>query len=1422
MNGRNTVLFMAMMMLALALIAASPREFRIDEPHGPSSPSASLTITVPVRIDGNDQLDAFCAGNGTSGNSTSPHVIQDIWFDAISHFEGFTMINTDRYVIIKNCTFGDKIPSYYRHVQLTNVSNVMVENCTFWYYGFVEQVIIYDANNTCIKNATFGYNYQAPAQVSIINSTATLILDSTFQSAKISISISNSTSVDILNNTAFDTGCFCMLMEDVFNATGKNNTMIHGNSLLRYHSIDSTIYTHDFSEYNTVEGMPILFLKNQQGANISAAFVQVFLVNCSGAVIQDHHANASSPEACGIYAFHADDVTVRNISTCNSASTWAWKNSTNITVENCSIANSFNGYNTVIGCENFTITNSFYNRSLGWEIVESSNITLENCTAVDLMGYWWVEMENVHDAIIQGSNYNLVSNGILIEEGTNITISSNEFTNGSIFCSIEGHPSNIHVNNNTLLDSGAFITFEDLDDTCLTYNFTGGNSVDGKPVLHVKDQQDKTYTMDAFQVFVFNSTNITLQNMNFSNALYPGFLYNAVGLHVNGCIFANITSDVFRMTKVNSTTIENSTFSSTGGICNAFQCNEIELHNVTIVNQRSNTLLVNCSQINITASNFMESWFIRAENVSEMIMSGNQFVSSGAFLFYLDPRIMVSHAQHVTFSNNTVAVYRYGYVEIDFSSQVIVDGNVFTEVNGFMYVSFSLYKDSNITWTNNRFLNGADIYASFSYCTSIASRNTTVVNSFIRYYMNNVSHACIMQDTTIGGSTSFEITRGLNVTVTGCTFESMAASTYYIFKLDEVDGFTLKGCTFSHSQRTVITSEYWWYDVPEPVKGESVFIEDNVFFNVSMVISAYYFRNCMLKNNSIVKCNQGISISRSQELSLVDNHFANITSTVVMVYECSGIFLERCIFDCTEAGRCISFQETSNGTVDGCTFQDCRISLSGWSMYAIELQYSANITFKSNRFSRVDAGVFLYQSSRNAFENNSFLDIGNNAIWASRSLKNNMTGNTFGGNASGLAYGIYLAVCRSWMLSNNTFTGLNKSIVLYESDSNGIENCTFVNSTSGVNLEYSKRNLITRCTFRSLSRDGVNLKQSTHNNVTYCNFESVFRCVVEDAESINNQFIGNVNCGYTGNMAPFPPEIVALIIVLLSCAIGMPAFFGTYTIISKKRTITFLRKYKHAPVASNVIVKLDKISKEYKFGKGAIHALQDVSLEIEKGDFVSIMGPSGSGKSTMLNIIGTLDAPTSGDMLLAGKLIFSSNRPPAAKKRGKPWLQSKKRMKKKEEKSVKVLHDSELATLRKLQVGFIFQSYNLIPVMTARENVMLPMTILDIPDEKKREKATALLESVGLGDKAGRLPTQLSGGEQQRVAIARALANDPIIVLADEPTGNLDQATGRDIMKLFEKFNQEHKQTFVIVTHDPVVASRTHKIITIKDGSIQA
>jgi len=219
------------------------------------------------------------------------------------------------------------------------------------------------------------------------------------------------------------------------------------------------------------------------------------------------------------------------------------------------------------------------------------------------------------------------------------------------------------------------------------------------------------------------------------------------------------------------------------------------------------------------------------------------------------------------------------------------------------------------------------------------------------------------------------------------------------------------------------------------------------------------------------------------------------------------------------------------------------------------------------------------------------------------------------------------------------------------------------------------------------------------------------------------------------------------------------------------------------------IISLENIRKTYQLGEIEVNALRDVDLKIEKEEFIAIMGPSGSGKSTLLHMIGCLDRPTSGKIYLDGTDISK-------------------------------LNDSELARLRGEKIGFVFQFFNLYPTLNARENVELPMLILE-RDRKEREiKSSKLLKIVGLEKRADHLPSQLSGGERQRVAISRALANDPPLLLADEPTGNLDTKAGSEIMKFLDKLQEEEKVTVVMVTHEEQIAKYAERIVYLKDGKI--
>jgi putative ABC transport system ATP-binding protein len=226
----------------------------------------------------------------------------------------------------------------------------------------------------------------------------------------------------------------------------------------------------------------------------------------------------------------------------------------------------------------------------------------------------------------------------------------------------------------------------------------------------------------------------------------------------------------------------------------------------------------------------------------------------------------------------------------------------------------------------------------------------------------------------------------------------------------------------------------------------------------------------------------------------------------------------------------------------------------------------------------------------------------------------------------------------------------------------------------------------------------------------------------------------------------------------------------------------------HAP-ATETLISMQNIWKTYQMGTEELHALRDVSFQVEKGEYLAIIGPSGSGKSTLMNLIGCLDSPSSGQYWINGQLVSD-------------------------------MTDDELARIRNKEIGFVFQTFNLLARATALHNVELPLIYAGMRAGERHDKAQAALASVELGDRVTHRPNELSGGQRQRVAIARALVNHPSILLADEPTGALDSKTSVEIMSLFEKLHAEGN-TIIVVTHEHEVAERAHRVITIRDGQIE-
>jgi putative ABC transport system ATP-binding protein len=229
--------------------------------------------------------------------------------------------------------------------------------------------------------------------------------------------------------------------------------------------------------------------------------------------------------------------------------------------------------------------------------------------------------------------------------------------------------------------------------------------------------------------------------------------------------------------------------------------------------------------------------------------------------------------------------------------------------------------------------------------------------------------------------------------------------------------------------------------------------------------------------------------------------------------------------------------------------------------------------------------------------------------------------------------------------------------------------------------------------------------------------------------------------------------------------------------------------YREDLVASGVNIRTEDLWKTYEMGAEHLHALRGVTIEIHRAEYVAIMGPSGSGKSTLMNLIGCLDTPSKGRYWLAGRLVSE-------------------------------LNDDELAYIRNKEIGFVFQTFNLLPRATALHNVELPLIYNGTPGEERLERAKQALTQVDLADRMMHKPNELSGGQRQRVAIARALVNNPSILLADEPTGNLDSQTGEEIMGLFARLHQQGN-TIILVTHEPDIALHAHRVIRLRDGKIE-
>jgi putative ABC transport system ATP-binding protein len=223
---------------------------------------------------------------------------------------------------------------------------------------------------------------------------------------------------------------------------------------------------------------------------------------------------------------------------------------------------------------------------------------------------------------------------------------------------------------------------------------------------------------------------------------------------------------------------------------------------------------------------------------------------------------------------------------------------------------------------------------------------------------------------------------------------------------------------------------------------------------------------------------------------------------------------------------------------------------------------------------------------------------------------------------------------------------------------------------------------------------------------------------------------------------------------------------------------------------ADLVISVNNLTREYLMGTEVVYALRGASLDIRRNEYVAVMGPSGSGKSTLMNLIGCLDTPTSGEYWLSGQ-------------------------------EVSRMGDDALARVRNREIGFVFQTFNLLPRATALHNVELPLVYSGVSSKERRQRAMDALDRVGLGDRVGHRPNELSGGQRQRVAIARALVNRPALLLADEPTGNLDSTTSDELMQVFQQLHDEG-QTIIMVTHEPDIAAHAHRVVVLKDGRVES
>nr|MDO8111617.1 right-handed parallel beta-helix repeat-containing protein [Candidatus Sigynarchaeota archaeon] len=1313
--------------------------------------------------------------------------------------------------------------SYPAFLTIDTVTSMTVFNCTFQ-NSSLNAVQLYACNNVLISN-------------------------SSFENDTTCIDISAGANITIANNSMNNCGDFCVLYGITLNFTLDHNNGTNTRSLvnLQFVVIGDSLFEYNILDGNTIDGIPFVFVKNEHDFTHAGPALQVIVLNSTNTKISNvHFVNVRTPAVI----YKSVNTTLENVTIDNAYSAIYVERSNVSRFITCNVTGSNTPFS-ILNCTGIIFENSTISNFTNWISISNSNgFMLQNCTILN-SSYIAFSFSNLNNSIIYNCSLNLLNLGIYgnyvtnlsisnssfendttcvyISTGANITLANNSMNNCGDFCVLYGTILNFTLDHNKGTNTRSLIHMQSaaIGDYLFEYNILDGNTIDGIPFVFIKNKQDFTYAGPALQVVVLNSTNTRISGARISNVSTATMVYKCVNTTFDNVTIDKADDSAFWIEQSNVSRILNCNITVSNTPFLLSRSNDIVIDNSTISNFTSTSSITSCAFVKLLNCTIQQS----AYNYALSISSLNHSIIQDCFFDTLYGGFYGSYATNLSIENNTFSSGVGEGVYISSTNLLNIRDNVF---NMPCYTAVSLINITSLNCSDNIF-GKAYRHISFSTCAGLVIKNNTFFNSsdygLYGSYATNLSIENNTFSSGVGAGVYVYNANVLNVRDNVFNMSCYTAAILYnitslncsnnIFRnanqhasISRSNGLVIKNNTFFNSAYAALSLSTVNDTIVENCSFDGPF--NNDYYGYSSSIDIYnYYSNAESKNVTIRDCafsngGNAIAVQSIDSCSVISNTFFNFTGYRGAIY----------------------FYEANNSVI-----ANNNLTMVNSSSGAIWLTRSSRCNLSDNNIDGVEIGITLYSSSRNRIDRNNLTAFNYDGILLSESDRNNITSNTLTGNAT-IADTSNIIGLDIWSSKYNEFAGnvidtTNASVSIYNADSNLFFQDTFKHAKHGMVFYQSKLNVVNACLIDSITVQGLRFRQSTKNNVTSCEFINVSTCVYEDGRSHSNLFWDNINCDYVGQGEQLPLSYYIGLYALIGLIFGLPLAIILSLVATRRNKIKTLEKYAATgKVQKDVILKLDNVVKDYKIGKETVHALRGISLEIERGEFVSLMGPSGSGKSTLLNIIAALDTPTAGNVILNGKSLYS----PENRADDKAGIQvkalaisgtispvariplSKKRI----EKIHSLQRETELAKIRRLQIGIVFQHYNLIPVLTALENVMLPLSIQNISEEQKRKKALDLLEKVGLKGKEDRLPTKLSGGEQQRVSIARALANDPLIVLADEPTGNLDQKTGREIIKLFETLNTEHKQTFLIVTHDPAVASRAHRIIKIRDGLLES